>query len=71
MKIPKILLLPATLCGGFATVSCTAISPERALTHESSRLQQQRAGYADREDAKQQKKDEEQAFQEELKRKSR
>lgn len=65
------LLLLVALSGAFATTSCSSISPARALNNETSRLQQQRAGYEDREDAKQQKKDEEYAFQEELRRKSR
>jgi len=70
MNIRTLIGWAVIIGGSSASVSCTSISAEQALKNEHSRLGQQRIGVEDREDGRQQKKDEERAFQEELKRKS-
>jgi hypothetical protein len=67
----RTIIVGALMVGGLlGNVSCMSTSPAKALNSEQTRLQQQRQGLPDREDSKQQRKDEEYAFQEALKRKS-
>jgi hypothetical protein len=70
MNIRKAIAWVVILGGALGSVSCTSVSTAEALNNEYRRRQDQQNGHPDREDGRQQKKDEERAFQEELKRKS-
>ena len=60
-----VLSAGASVCG-----SCTSISQEQLLANEQSQVQDERNGSFDRESSEQQKKADEGAHQEQLRRKS-
>jgi hypothetical protein len=67
MNVGKSILLAVA---ALACASCSSISQEKLMENEQSRVQQERKGYFDRESSEQQKKADERAHQEKLRRKS-